>query len=139
LGGSEDRCSSRSQVLGAAGDQGAPAPIVTLTQSTVAAGHLGDAMGWSLEVLEDVHKVTGMSGLFTNLMAGSFFDVTWIFSAETGADLDSANAKLQADTGYVGPLDKAGGLFVEGSATRVTLVQMPQGIERIDQIADLHG
>ncbi len=116
---------SLSQILGVAGEQGVPAPIVTLTQSTVASGHVGDAMGWGLEVLEYVHKVTGMSGLFTNLTAGSFFDVTWIFSAQTGADLDSANAKLQADTGYVGLLDKAGGMFVEGSASWVTLVQMP--------------
>ncbi len=113
------------QILGAAGDQGEPAPIVTLTQSTIMNGHLADAMGWGMEVLEYVNNVTGMSGLFTNSAAGNFFDVSWIFSAQSGAELDSANQSLQADPGYIALVDKAGGFFVQGSAQRSTLVQMP--------------
>ncbi len=116
---------SLSQIIGFAGEQGEPAPVVTLTQSTIVGGHLGEAMGWSMEVLEYVHSVTGMSGLLTSLSAGSFFDVMWIFAAQTGAELDDANAKLMSDKGYIGLIDKAGGLFVPGAATRVTLMQLP--------------
>jgi hypothetical protein len=113
------------QIVGAAGDQGEPAPIVTVTQSTIVNGHLGDAMGWGMEVLEYVNNVTGMSGLFVNSAAGNFFDVSWIFSAQSGAELDSANQSIQADPGYIALIDKAGGFFVQGSAQRSTLVQMP--------------
>jgi hypothetical protein len=116
---------SLSQIVGFAGEQGEPAPVVNLTQSTIVGGHLGEALGWSMEVLEYVHSVTGMRGLLTSLSAGGFFDVMWIFSAQTGAELDDANAKLMADKGYIGLIDKAGGLFVPGAATRVTLMQMP--------------
>ncbi len=116
---------SFSQIVGFAGDQGEPAPVVNLTQSTIMGGHMGEAIGWSMEVLEYVQSVTGMSGLLTSLSAGGFFDVMWIFSAQTGTELDDANTKLLTDPGYIGLIDKAGGLFVPGAATRVTLMQMP--------------
>lgn len=115
---------SMSQIVGTAGDQGDPAPVVTITQSTMVNGHIAEAMNWGMEIMEFVHGVTGMSGLFTSLTAGSFFDVMWIFGAETGAELDSANASLMANPDYMGMIDKAGGLFVPGSANRVTLMQM---------------
>jgi hypothetical protein len=116
---------SLSQIIGMAGEQGPPAPIVRLTQATVEIGHVGDAMIWGQEMLEHVHNATGMSGLFTNLASGSPFDIMWIFSAHSGAELDAANAALQADTGYIGLIDKAANYMVPGSATRATLVQMP--------------
>lgn len=114
-----------NQVIGAAGEQGAPTPFVTVTQSTIVNGHLGDAMGWGLEVMEYVHRATGLSGVFTSAAAGNFFGVSWIFSANDAAELDSANLALQADLGYISLIDKAGGFFVAGSATRSTLMQMP--------------
>ena len=46
-------------------------------------------------------------------------DVMWIWGAQTGVELDAARAKLQADSGYIGLIDRAGGLFVPGSATRM--------------------
>ena len=116
---------SLSQIVAMAGEQGEPAPIVRLTQATMEIGHLGDAMAWGQEMLEHVHNATGLSGLFTNLASGSPFDVMWIFSAHSGAELDTANAALQADTGYVGLIEKAANFVVPGSAARATLVQMP--------------
>ena len=115
---------SLSQIVGVAGEQGKPAPVVTITQSTMVVGHVAEAMAWGMEILEYVHSVTGMSGLFTSVTSGSFFDVMWLIGAETGAELDSANASLMADSGYVGMIDKAAGFFVPGSANRVTLMQM---------------
>ncbi|NNE94921.1 MAG: hypothetical protein HKN24_02735 [Acidimicrobiales bacterium] len=115
---------SLSQIVAMAGEQGEPAPVVRLTQATVQIGHVGDAMNWGQEMLQHVHNTTGLSGLFTNLASGSPFDVMWIFSANTGAELDAANAALQADTGYIGLIDKAASFIVPGSAARATLVQM---------------
>jgi len=116
---------SLSQIVGMAGEQGEPAPVVRLTQATVQIGHVSDAMAWGQEVLDHVHNTTGMSGLLTNLAAGNPFDLMWIFSAQSGAEVDAGNAALQADTGYVGLLDKAAGFMVPGSVARATLVQMP--------------
>ena len=115
---------SLSQIVAMAGDQGEPAPIVRLTQATVEIGHVGDAMAWGQEMLEHVHNTTGMSGLFTNLASGSPFDIMWIFSANSGAELDAANAAMQADTGYIGLIDKAADFIVPSSAMRATLAQM---------------
>lgn len=114
-----------NQVVGAAGEQGEPAPIVVVTQSTIAGGHLSDAVNWGVEILDYTHSVTGLSGVFTTAVAGSFFDVTWIAGAESGEELDAANARLMKDTGYMSMIDKAGGFFVPGAAQRVTMVQMP--------------
>lgn len=113
-----------SQIVGMAGEQGEPAPIVRITQATIQIGHMGDAMEWGQEMLEHVHNTTGMSGLFTSVASGNPFDVMWIFSAHSGAEVDAANTALQADTGYVGLVDKAADFIVPGSATRATLVQM---------------
>ncbi|NNC81023.1 MAG: hypothetical protein HKN94_12825 [Acidimicrobiales bacterium] len=115
---------SLSQIVAMAGDQGEPAPIVRLTQTTLQVGHVADAMAWGQEMLQHVHNTTGMSGLFTSVASGSPFDVMWIFSSQSGADLDATNAALQADTGYVGLIDKAANYIVPGSTARATLVQM---------------
>jgi hypothetical protein len=113
------------QVVAAAGEPGEPQPVTTVTRSTISAGHLADALAWSNEVLEHVNKVTGLSGLLATSSAGSFFDVSWIFGAESGAAADEANNALMADPNYIGLIDKAGGLFVDGTAERITLVQLP--------------
>lgn len=114
-----------NQVVGVAGDGGAPSPFVSVTRSTIMNGHLADALGWSNEVLEYVHNATGLNGILTTAAAGSFFDVSWIFSAASAADSDAANAKLMAMPDYIGLIDKAGGFFVPGSAHRSSMMQLP--------------
>lgn len=114
-----------NQVVGVVGDMGAPSPHVNVTRSTIMNGHLADALGWSTEVLEYVHKVTGLNGILTTAAAGSFFDISWIFSAASAADGDAANDKLLADPDYIAMIDKAGGMFVPGSAHRSSMMQLP--------------
>ena len=116
---------SLSQIIGAVGEQGDPAPVVTITQATVVGGHVAEAVGWGMQVLEHLHKVTGLSGLVTNLFAGSFFDVMWIVGAQSVADADAANDKIQNDPDYIRLIDQGGGLFVPGSGQRIMLMQMP--------------
>lgn len=113
------------QVVATAGELGEPQSVTTITRSTISAGHLADALAWSNEVLEHVNKVTGLSGLLATSSAGSFFDVNWIFGSESGTAADEANNTLMADPSYIGLIDKAGGLFVDGTAERMTFVQLP--------------
>ncbi len=114
-----------NQVVGAAGDQGAPSPFVTITRSTIMNGHLGAALGWGMEILEYVHKVTGLSGVFATAAAGNFFEVSWIFGAGSAAEGDAANDKLMAESEYIAKIDKGGSFFVPGSAQRSTIMQLP--------------
>jgi hypothetical protein len=114
-----------NQVIGAAGDATAPSPFVSITRSTVMNGHLADALGWSTEVLEFIHGVTGLSGVLTTAAAGSFFDVSWIFSAASAAEGDAANDKLMAESDYIALIDRGGSFFVPGSAQRSTIMQLP--------------
>ena len=113
------------QVVAAVGDLPEPQSLTTVTRSTMSVGHMADALAWSNEVLEHVNKVTGLSGMLATSSAGSMFDVSWIFGAESGAAADEANNALMADPSYIGLIDKAGGLFVDGSAERITLMQLP--------------
>lgn len=114
-----------NQVVAAVGDAGKPNPFVTVTRTTIMNGHLGDALGWSSEILEYVNKVTGLSGMLTTAAAGNFFEVSWIFSAASAADGDTANDKLMADPGYIPMIDKGGSFFVPGSAQRSSMMQLP--------------
>lgn len=116
---------SFNQVVAIAGEQGDPKPVTTVTTSTISAGHLGNALAWSNEILEYVAGVTGLGGVLTTSAAGNFFDVSWIFGADSGAAADAANAALLADPGYIAMIDQAGELFIDGSGTRVVLVQLP--------------
>lgn len=114
-----------NQIVATSGDQSDPLPVITVTRATIAGGNVGDAMAWSNEVLQYVTGVTGLGGMLTTSAAGNFFEVSWIFGAESGAASDAANDSLLADPGYVGLIDRAGGLFMDGSTQRVMLVQMP--------------
>jgi hypothetical protein len=114
-----------NQIVAATGVPGNPLPVITVTRATIAGGHLGDALAWSNEVLEHVTSVTGLAGVLTTSAAGNFFEVNWIFGAESGAASDAANDALLADPGYIGLIDRGGNLFIDGSSGRVLLVQLP--------------
>lgn len=113
------------QVIGVAGEAGGPSPFVTTTRSTIMNGHLGEALGWSMEILDYAHKVTGLNGFLTTAAAGSFFDVSWVFSAGSAAAGDAANDKLMAESDYVAMIDKGGSFFIPGSAQRTSIMQLP--------------
>jgi hypothetical protein len=115
-----------SRVVATAGEVGeAPSPFISVTQATVAGGNLSAAMAWSGKVLEHVSKVTGMGGLLVASAAGNPFDIGWIFGSESGAAGDAAADAIQADADYLALIDEGSGLFVDGSAQRVSLMQLP--------------
>lgn len=113
------------QVIGTAGDVGEPKPVTVVTTATVAAGHVSEAMAWSTQMMEFAAGATGMGTILATASAGSFFDIAWIGGADSGAAVDDANAALMADPDYLARMDQAGGLFVDGSATRTVMVQLP--------------
>ncbi len=114
-----------NQIVATTGEQGDPLPVLTVTRATIAGGHLGDALAWSNEVLEYVTGVTGLGGNLTTSAAGNFFEVSWIVGAESGAASDAANDALLADPGYIGLIDRAGGMFIDGTSERVLLAKLP--------------
>ena len=84
-----------------------------------------DATALANEILEHVTMVTGHGGLLAASTAGARYQVTWIVGFDSGADLDAASEALAADAGYFALVDKAEGLFVDGSAERFIMAQMP--------------
>ena len=114
------------RALATAGEIGEqPKPFLSVTQASMAGGHLADAMAWSGKVLEHVHKVTGLSGIMANSEAGALFDIYWMVGADSVAEWDAASDALLADADYVGMLDEAGDLFIPGSARRMAFIQLP--------------
>lgn len=113
------------QVIGTAGDLGEPKPVTVVTTATMAAGHLGAAMAWSSELMEFAVGLSGMGTMLATGAAGNIFDIAWIAGADSGAAADEANAAMTNDPGYMERMDGAGDLFVDGTANRVVLVQLP--------------
>ena len=113
------------QVIGTAGDVGEPKAVTTVTTATMAAGHVSEALAWCNDMLEFSAGVTGLGTMLTTNSAGSFFDISFIGAADSGAAADEANTALIGDPGYMERLDAAGELFVDGSAMRAVLAQLP--------------
>jgi hypothetical protein len=115
-------------VIGMTGEPSEPKQLVAVTTASIAnsaSGGIGAAVAWSTQVLERAGAVTGASGMLGITAAGPMFQVYWIFGADDGDSMDELNAKVADDAEYGALLDSAGGLFVEGSAQRIIMAQLP--------------
>ena len=115
-------------IIGTTGEMVEPKPVVVVTNSGIgssAPGGLNAALAWSNSVLERAGAVTGASGFLGLSAAGPLYQVTWIFGADTGAQMDEMNAALGGDAEFAAMLDGGGGLFIPGSAQRVIMAQLP--------------
>ncbi|MGI9615043.1 MAG: hypothetical protein ACR2QO_19180 [Acidimicrobiales bacterium] len=113
------------QVVGTAGDVGEPKQVTVVTTATVATGQMSAAMGWCTEMMEYAAGLTGSGTMLTSAAGGSFFDVAFIGGFDSGQAADAANDAVAADAGYIERIDQAGDLFVNGSASRMVMVQLP--------------
>lgn len=113
------------EIVGSAGDLDGPAAVSTVTRVTLLGGHLSDAMGWGMEVLDLVHEVSGLSCAFTRTTAGAIHDIGFVLRARSGEALDQADKKLAADPRYTNLVDRVGPSCVPGSARRTMLLQLP--------------
>lgn len=113
------------EIVGSAGDHDGPVAVSTVTRVTLLGGHLSDAMGWGMEVLDLVHEVSGLSCAFTRTTAGAIHDIGFVLRARSGEELDQADKKLTADPRYTNLVDRVGPSCVPGSARRSVLLQLP--------------
>jgi hypothetical protein len=95
-----------------------------ITTAVIANGKYGEAIGWGLDVAAHVTKTSGMPVGFYSDLYGTFGQVTWIGVAADYAAVDAANAKINADAGYLAKLSAAGDLFVEGLSHRSLAVRL---------------
>jgi hypothetical protein len=115
-----------NQVVAVAGAVGeSPAPVISITQATIAGGNMSEAMAWSGKLLEHASNVTGAGAMLTVSAVGNPFDVGWMLGFESGEASDAASQAIQADADYTALLDEGTGLFIDGSAQRVTMMQLP--------------
>ena len=114
---------ANSRVI-AATTQDPPKPLLVVTTATMA-GSVTNAMTWAAEMQTLVTEVSGIGGLLLAPTTGAIFDVTWSFGYSSADELDAASDKINGDPAYLAKLDASAGLFVEGSARRALLAQMP--------------
>lgn len=98
--------------------------VATITSAVAAAGKLGAAAAWGSEVAAHVSSVTGDPIAFFADAYGTFGQLTWIGVSADAKAADTANDKVSADAGYMTMLDATGGLFVEGSSSRMLSVRI---------------
>jgi hypothetical protein len=115
------------EVIAVTGEPSSPKQFVTATSATLSGRNMAKAVAWSCDVAEHVSKITGQSGMVATSAAGSMFQVGWLSSVDTPAELDAAGAAISGDAGYLEMLEQAGNerWFVDGSIDRIQLVRMP--------------
>lgn len=94
---------------------GAAGSVCTVTRADAAAGQLGEAVGWGLEIAHHVETLTGVPTVLMSSPAGHFSRLTWLAVAEDARTADEADRQARADDGYRKLLARGGSLFVPGS------------------------
>jgi hypothetical protein len=97
-------------------DDGEPGNVCMVTTADAAAGHLGEAVGWALEMGHHVTKLTDIPTLVLGTAAGAYSRITWLAVAEDARAADQADRKSRSDDGYRKLLARGGPYFVDGSA-----------------------
>jgi hypothetical protein len=115
------------EVIAVTGEPTPPKQFVTATSATLTGRNMSKAVAWSCDVAEHVTKVTGHSSTVGMSAAGSLYQVGWLAGVDTPAELDSVNAAIAGDAGYLEMIEQAGNerWFVDGSIDRIQIVKMP--------------
>ncbi|MHB1930122.1 MAG: hypothetical protein ACYCUG_12020 [Acidimicrobiales bacterium] len=90
--------------------------VVQWTVATPAAGKLGAAIVWGLELAELVAEILGRPVLFGNTLAGPFGELNWIGATTDAAAADVNREALTKDGRYLAKVDEGSGLFQVDSA-----------------------
>ena len=81
-------------------------------------GKLTEAGAFGVDIADYHSKLTHSSVLFCTSEYGAFGEMRWLALYDSAAAVDSAAEAIAKDPEYVGKLDAAGGLFVEGLSRR---------------------
>ncbi|MFN0028013.1 MAG: hypothetical protein ACKV2O_12670 [Acidimicrobiales bacterium] len=115
---------SLNEVIAVTGEVGDPKPLVVLTLSRLVSTNLKAGLAWSTKVAQYVNDATGVSGMVTISAAGPMYQVGWLGGADSGAEIDEVNGKLNGDANYLSMLETGGQYFIPGSAQRAVIARI---------------
>jgi hypothetical protein len=101
-----------------AGDGAPVGSFAEAITATPAAGQIGAAMAWGVEVSNLASGITGVPVSFWADAYGPFGQMTWLIVYPDAAAVDAANDTLNSNADYIASLDGNGALFVPGSGER---------------------
>lgn len=110
-----------AQFVAMSGEPNLAGKYAGIVSAQAAGGKIAESMGWGIDILNHVTSVTGVGGSFVRSLFGDWGRVSWIALYDSLEELDAAEAKQSSDAAYIEKLDRAGDLFVEGSATQILL------------------
>lgn len=111
-GGAEDVI---AEIVAVGGEHGHRGDFSSIVMAQCAAGKIGQAMVWGVEMMNHVVAVTGRDSLFTRSMYGPWATVAWFSLAASLDEIEAATAALSADADYLTKVDGAADLFLPGS------------------------
>ncbi len=114
----------RNLIYGTPGDAAEPGAIATVTTATAAVDRMGDAIGWSVEIAQHVESVTGSPVFVFTDMFGQMGKITWIGIQADAAAVDAGQAKMDADTSYLGRMAATKETFIPGSGHTSQMVRI---------------
>ncbi len=104
-----------AEIVAHGGTGGHRGDYSSIVMAQCAAGKIGEAVAWGVDIMNHVVAVTGRDGLFTRSIYGPWASVAWFSLAASLDEVDAANAALSAHPDHLAKLDAGGGLFLAGS------------------------
>lgn len=101
-----------------AGDGAPVGSFAEAITATPAAGQIGAAMAWGVEISNLATSVSGVPVSFWADAYGAFGQITWLIVYPDAAAVDAAQDKLNASADYIASIDGHGTLFVPASGER---------------------
>lgn len=108
---------SLGEIISVVGSHEGDPKFASVVTAQCAAGHLADALAWSVDLTAHVHSITGRDGVFGRSVYGPWAQVSWITLADTAQQVEAAETAMNADPTFLERVDQAGDFFVPGSAT----------------------
>ena len=106
-----------TQFVGMAGTGTNVGKYAALVTAQCAPGKIAKAMAWGIDIMNHVHKLTGLNTAMVRGLYGPWATVGWITLADSLEQVDAGEAATSGDASYIESVDGAGDLFSEGSAS----------------------
>lgn len=89
---------------------------VTGAQAVCASGNIVRAMTAGIEIAQKADAITGLSTMFVRSLTGPYGGVGWLTGYPDIAAIETANAAMAADAGWLEVIDSTEGAWVEDAA-----------------------
>ena len=96
-------------------------------RARLANGHFRESSAWAVSITEKVNQITELNvGLWTSVFSPGLGELVWASFVEDLEVLETAEAKLLGDDGYVALIDQ-GAAFADGNGADDSLSQLVHG------------